>query len=99
MKAILVIDMPLNCRGCDKLVRKGCLKGDYRKDERPKQCPLKPIPKCHGRLIDADEAIQVLKSLGNRDYRREKGTIQDAIKMLSYDEYTPTIIEADKRGE
>ena len=45
MKAILVIDMPLNCRGCDKLVRKGCLKGDYRKDERPKQCPLKEMPK------------------------------------------------------
>lgn len=44
MKAILVIDMPTNCRGCDKLVRKGCLKGDYRKDERPKQCPLKPLP-------------------------------------------------------
>lgn len=67
--------------------------------ERPKWCPLKPLPKCHGRLIDADEAIQVLKSLGNRDYRREKGTIQDAIKMLSYDEYTPTIIEADKGEE
>ena len=45
MKAILVIDMPTNCRSCDKLVRKGCLKGDYRKDERPKQCPLKEMPK------------------------------------------------------
>lgn len=58
-----------------------------------------PLPKGHGRLIDADEAIKVLKSLGNRDYRREKGTIQDAIKMLSYKEYTPTIIEADKGEE
>lgn len=54
-----------------------------------------PLPK-HGRLIDADEAIKTLKSLGNRDYRREKGTIQDAEKMLSCDGYTPTIIEADK---
>ncbi len=52
-----------------------------------------PLPKHHGRLIDADETIKVLKSLGNRDYRREKGTIQDAEKMLSYDGYTPTIIE------
>lgn len=56
----------------------------------------KMLPKGHGRLIDADEAIKTLKSLGNRDYRREKGTIQEAEKMLSFDEYTPTIIEADK---
>lgn len=55
-----------------------------------------PLPKGHGRLIDADEAIKTLKSLGNRDYRREKGTIQEAVKMLDFDEYTPTIIEADK---
>lgn len=54
------------------------------------------LPKGHGRLIDADESIKTLKSLGNRDYRREKGTIQEAVKMLSSDEYTPTIIEADK---
>lgn len=44
MKAILVIDMPSNCKDCNKLVRKGCLKGDYRKEQRPKVCPLKPIP-------------------------------------------------------
>lgn len=56
-----------------------------------------PLPEHHGRLIDADKAIKKLKSLGNRDYRREKGTIQDAEKMLSYDGYTPTIIEADKK--
>ena len=55
----------------------------------------KVLPKGHGRLIDADEAIETLQSLGNRGYRREKGTIQEAIKMLSFDDYTPTIIEAD----
>jgi len=44
MKAILVIDMPSNCKDCNKLVRKGCLKGDYRKEQRPKVCPLKPLP-------------------------------------------------------
>ena len=52
-----------------------------------------PLPEHHGRLIDADEAIKTLRSLGNRDYRREKGTIKDAMKMLDYDGYTPTIIE------
>jgi hypothetical protein len=57
------------------------------------------LPKGHGRLIDADEAIKILKSLGNRDYRREKGTIKDAEKMLSYDGYIPTIIEADTESE
>jgi hypothetical protein len=58
-----------------------------------------PLPEHHGRLIDADEAIKILKSLGNRDYRREKGTIQYAEKMLSYYGYTPTIIEADKEED
>ena len=59
----------------------------------------KILPKNHSRLIDADEAIKTLKSLGDRDYRRNKGTIQEAEKMLSFDEYTPTIIEADKEAE
>ncbi len=56
------------------------------------------LPKGHGRLIDADEAIKTLESLGNRDYRREKGTIQEAVKMLRYDDYTPTVIEAESEG-
>ena len=55
------------------------------------------LPKGHGRLIDADEAIETLQSLGNRGYRREKGTIQEAIKMLSFDEYIPTIVEAERK--
>ena len=50
----------------------------------------------HGRLIDADAALKLLRNLGSRDYRRKKGTIMDAMKMLSYDEYTPTIIEAEE---
>lgn len=48
------------------------------------------------RYIDADETIELLKSLGSRDYRREKGTICDAIKMLQYPEYTPTADVAPK---
>lgn len=43
------------------------------------------------RLIDADATLDLLKSLGSRDYRRKKGTIADAMKMISYEEYTPTI--------
>ena len=52
------------------------------------------IPK-HGRLIDADAYEQLLYSLDNRDYRREKGSIKDAIKFL-HSNYTPTIIPAEK---
>lgn len=39
--------------------------------------------------IEREATIKLLRSLGSRDYRREKGTIQDAIKMISSSEYTP----------
>lgn len=39
--------------------------------------------------IEREATIELLRSLGSRDYRREKGTIQDAIKMVSSGEYTP----------
>ena len=39
--------------------------------------------------ISREKTLALLKSLGSRDYRREKGTIQDAIKMISSAEYTP----------
>lgn len=40
--------------------------------------------------IEREATIELLCSLGSRDYRREKGTIQEAIKMVSFSEYTPT---------
>lgn len=40
--------------------------------------------------IERKRTVELLRSLGNREYRKEKGTIQDAIKMISYPEYTPT---------
>lgn len=39
--------------------------------------------------ISREKTLNLLKRLGNRDYRREKGTIQDAIKMISSAAYTP----------
>ena len=39
--------------------------------------------------IEREATIELLRSLGSREYRREKGTIQEAIKMLSFSEYTP----------
>lgn len=66
---------------------------DYSK---PVNCPLVPVPP-HGRLIDADAYEELLHGLGNRDYRREKGTICDAIKFL-HPHYSPTVIEAETEG-
>ena len=40
--------------------------------------------------IEREKTVKLLRSLGNREYRKEKGTIQDAIKMISYPGYTPT---------
>ena len=39
--------------------------------------------------IKREKTLALLKSLGSRDYRREKGTIQEAIKMISSAVYTP----------
>ncbi len=39
--------------------------------------------------IEREATVKLLRSLGSRDYRREKGTIQEAIKMVSFPEYTP----------
>lgn len=39
--------------------------------------------------IEREKTVELLRSLGNREYRKEKGTIQEAIKMISYPEYTP----------
>lgn len=39
--------------------------------------------------IEREATVNLLQSLGSRDYRREKGTIQEAIKMVSGSEYTP----------
>lgn len=42
-------------------------------------------------LIEREAAVKLLLSLGSRDYRREKGTICEAVKVISDPEYTPTI--------
>ena len=73
-----------------------CVLDTYIHDPENKQedCPLIPVPP-HGRLIDADAYEKLLRGLGNRDYRREAGTLQDAIKFL-HPHYAPTIIPAEE---
>ena len=40
--------------------------------------------------IERDATVKLLRRLGSRDYRREKGSIQEAIEMVSFPEYTPS---------
>ena len=47
--------------------------------------------------IEREATIKLLRRLGSRDYRREKGTIQEAIKMISFPEYTPSADVAQVR--
>ena len=39
--------------------------------------------------IERETTVKLLRRLESRDYRREKGSIQEAIKMVSFPEYTP----------
>ena len=71
---------------------------DECEERRPDWCPLIEVPEPHGRLIDADAYGEILRGLGSRDYRREKGTICDAIKMLQ-PHYAPTVIPASEEGD
>lgn len=96
------IEMPPSCWECwfqdcgncvlnkHKVVDKCILEG--RRDE---DCPLIPVLD-HGRLIDADAYEALIRGLGNREYRREHGTICDAIKFL-HPHYAPTIIPAEEQ--
>lgn len=51
--------------------------------------------------IEREATLKLLQSLGSRDYRREKGTICDAIKMIMHPHYTPAadVVEVDKVAE
>ena len=39
--------------------------------------------------IEREATLEVLRNLGSRDYRREKGTIADAMKMIMHSAYIP----------
>ena len=53
-----------------------------------------PLPKGHGRLIDADAATEImLNQMPGTGYQSR------AMYVLESQMYTPTIIEADKEGE
>lgn len=55
-----------------------------------------PLPKGHGRLIDADSIYQIVRPIGQSD--AEWGMTAETAIRLIYDTFNkaPTIIEADK---
>jgi hypothetical protein len=60
---------------------------------------LKPLPKEHGRLIDADALIEQLEATANIEWNQKVGSskgLEDAIDIV---DDTPTIIGADKKLE
>ena len=58
-----------------------------------------PLPKGHGRLIDADSIYQIVRPIEQSD--AEWGMTAETAKRLMFDAFdkAPTIIEADEGGE
>lgn len=59
-----------------------------------------PLPKGHGKLIDADKLIKKLEATANIEWNKQVGSskgLKDAIDII--DDDVPTIIEADKGSE
>lgn len=55
-----------------------------------------PLPKGHGRLIDADELTKQLETVANDEWNKQVGAskgLEDAIDIVDNEQ---TIIEADK---
>ena len=90
------MEMPEHCGYC-RFRYDGICHALQKTQYSMEEFPLVPVPP-HGRLIDADAYEKLLRGLGNRDYRREAGTLQDAIKLL-HPHYAPTIIPASEGGE
>lgn len=90
MKAVLVVDI----RTCGDCPCSGeefgmCQAVDNEKEcdyyNIPSWCPLIPLPKGHGRLIDADELKTLIPAI-ETEYKYVHRLIDEA----------PTIVEADK---
>ena len=58
-----------------------------------------PLPKEHGRLIDADELTKQLETVANDEWNKQVGAskgLEDAIDIV---DDAQTIVEADKESE
>ena len=54
-----------------------------------------PLPKGHGRLIDADELTKQLETVANDEWNKQVGASKGLEEAIDIVEDEPTIIEAD----
>ena len=91
------MEMPTSCRECiDRRLGFrayfGCIKGTVApsSEERLPDCPLRPLPEKHGRLIDGDALMKTFAP------RRFTSVMGDAMRIL---DNWPTIVEAEGEEE
>lgn len=87
------IDVPSDCDGCWHPTCNLWLQTDVGK--RHKECPIRPMPEKHGRLIDVNDLKETLDY-----YIREAGWDEKTNRVLGWvkDEFIdsePTIVEAE----
>lgn len=87
------MEMPSNCGECPMICEHDlCLitKGGRTLNERPPHCPLIEIPP-HGRLIDADDLLAMVKRAMEDDdmYEDDYRDVRDWLAVA------PTVIEAE----
>lgn len=103
---ILGMEIPEHCGECGIEFCTKWINHDAR--TRPKDCPLRPLPEKHGRLIDAD-AFKTMCREAVRDIRDEVFLPQDIEKVRVLSEVTenlcldldeaPTIVEAEGKDD
>lgn len=55
-----------------------------------------PLPKSHGRLIDADELIKQLEAMANDEWNKQVGSSKGLEEVIDIVDDISPIIEADK---
>ena len=97
---IKYMEMPSCCSSCPFLYahygEMGCRFVGRIKEifspNRPKDCPLVPVPE-HGRLIDVDAVIRQLRKWGDAPIKRDNFEIANLLESLAE---TDTVLEASK---
>ena len=84
------IDVPSDCDGCWHPTCNLWHQTDV--GERHRGCPLRPLPKEHGRLVDASKMDAVIYSLKDHGDETFDDGVVFALEML---DSLPTVIEAE----
>jgi len=67
-------------------------------DRNFSECKITPLPKGHGRLIDADAVIKKMEER-EEQLKDDRSMWESAAVETALDMFAPTIIEADKESE